>query len=230
MVTQTKQYGKTFRNAAAGLLALVGFASSAFADSSASSVKTSGNMAYYVAGKANSGAPTSYAEVNHSTALPYSTKVSGFVDMYKDGKGYFGKTSVDKSIANGLGAKVQALHCNSPLSQVGVGVTYVLPVKSAFAKLTYLPAWADNTGEKVDNKQIVGLYVAKDLTSKVNLSAFGEVNVAGTKGPQFTYGEIELARKFGDRVSVGANLQLNGKGAGEMTPELVPRVALRVNF
>jgi hypothetical protein len=229
----TKNYKKAFRSVlAAGLMGLSGLVQSTYADTNkVAEVKTSGNVAYYMGKDSKTSAPTSYAEVNHSTSLPYGTKISGFVDMYQDSAGYFGKTIVEKSIGNGFSARAHVMHINTPLSQAGIGASYVLPTpKYVFAKVSYLPAWVDNKGEQVDNKQIVGIFACGDLTSKVSLSGFAEVNMAGKKGPQFGYGEIELARKFGERVSVGANLQLNGKGAGVMTPEFVPRVALRVNF
>jgi hypothetical protein len=218
---------------AAGLMAfsgLAGLVGNAEAQTNQPQVKTSGDVTYFARDKSKIEAPTSYAEINHFTALPYSTRISGFLDLYGDDKGYFGKTIVEKSLTDRLSFRSHVMHINEPFSQAGFGASYTLPTpKGTFAKLSYLPFFVDSKGNQVDNKQIVGYFVSADLPWNMNAFSFGEINVDGTKGPQWGYGEVEVAKKFG-KLSVGANLQLNAKGAGEMTPEFVPGIAVRARF
>lgn len=193
-------------------------------------VKTSGDITYFAAKTSKIDAPTTYAEINHSTTLPYSTRISGFLDFYRDQNGYFGKTIVEKSLTDNLSLRSHVMHINEPLSQVGVGASYVVPTpKGTFAKLSYLPLFVDTKGNQVDHKQIAGYFVCADLPWNMNAFSFGEINIDGKGGPAWSYGEVEVAKKFG-KISVGANLQLNGKGAGQMTPEFVPRAVIRARF
>jgi len=236
MQTQTKQKTSGLRSfIAAGLMGFAGLAgiveNAQAQTNQVSQVKTSGNLAYFLAEDAKSGAQTTYPEINHSTTLPYGMKVSGFLDLYGHDKGYFGKTSFDKTLTERLSLRVQDIHVNAPLSQVGFGAIYSLPTPGkTFAKVSYLPLFLDSKGNQVDDKQMIAFVAGASLPYNCSALAFGEVNVAATKGPQWGYGEIELAKKINDRVSVGLNLQLNNKGQGQIAPEVIPRLAVRGTF
>lgn len=216
-----------------GLSGLTGLVQTADAQTNAQArteIKTSGNLAYFVAKTSKVNAPTTYAEINHCTTLPYSTKVSGFLDFYRDQNGYFGKTIVEKSLTDNLSLRSHVMHLNEPLSQIGIGASYVVPTpKSTFAKVNYLPLFVDSKGNQVDNKSIVGYFVSADLPWNMSAFSCGEINVDSKGGPAWSYGETELVKKFG-RISVGVNLQLNGKGAKEIVPEFVPRAVIRGSF
>jgi hypothetical protein len=196
-------------------------------------VKLSGNVAYFLGGHSDAGAQTTYPELNHSLTLPYNTKVSGFVDFYEKDAGYFGKTIVEKGLIGKLNFRTHIESYKEPFTRVGFGLSYALPTpKGTFAKLCYLPVFVDKEGEKIDNKQVVGLALGAELPYDCSLLAFGEMNVAAKNGVQWAYGEVELAKRFGEekRFSVGLNLQLNNQGAGNPVPEVVPRLALRAKF
>jgi hypothetical protein len=220
---------------AAGLMAfsgLAGLVNSASAQTNqANAIKTSGNVAYFIANESSSTAPNSYPELNHKTTFPYATTVSGFLDFYGQDNGYFGKTVVEKGLIENLNLRTHVEHINQPLSRVGAGLSYSIPgmPKGTFAKLAYLPYFVDDEAKQVDNRQIATFAVGATLPKNFSLLAFGEMNMAASEGPQWCYGEIELAKNFG-RFSIGANLQLNGQGAGRATPEFVPRVSLRGKF
>jgi len=218
----------------AGLAGLVQGASAqtnAVAQAPQSPIKTSGNVTYFLGADSNVGAPTSYAEINHKTTFPYSTSVSGFLDFYNGNNGYFGKTVVEKGLAENLNLRSHIEHINSPLSRVGAGLSYSIPgmPKGTFGKISYLPYFADNRGEHVENRQIAAFVAGASLPHNLSILTFGEMNVAGAEGVQWCYGEVELAKNFG-RFSVGANLQLNGQGTGRATPEVVPRISVRARF
>ena len=237
MQTQTKQRRTSGLRSlfAAGLMGLSGLAGLVSTEAAQTNkleeVKTSGNLAYFLAEDAKSGAPTTYPEINHSTTLPYGMKASGFLDFYGGDKGYFGKTSLDKSLNERLSLRAQAVHLNAPLSQVGFGATYALPMPGkTFAKVGYLPLFIDSKGNQVDDKQTISFVAGANLPYNFSLVAFGEVNVAATKGPQWVYGEIDFSKCFGERVSVGLNVQLNNKGVSQMGPEVIPRIAVKGKF
>lgn len=178
----------------------------------------------FVSRESQSSSPNAYVEVDHATQLP-GVYVSGFIDLYTEG-GYFGKTSFDRTVGNGLGVRVQAIHANEALTQTGAGISFSPQTpEGTFLVLRYLPIWVDTDGN-VEDKQILGYFVSVDFSKDITASSFGEIDVAGS--PNFVYGEAEITKKLTDTVSVGANLQLNGKGG--MTPEVVPRVAIRYRF
>ncbi|MEI7718471.1 MAG: hypothetical protein WCI72_01270 [archaeon] len=231
MTKQTKNMKNAMRSVALAGLCLLPQAS--LKAEGLEDVKLTGNVAYFMAGSANSGAQTTYPELNHSLTLPYNTRVSGFFDFYQGDNGYFGKTVVEKGLTDRLNARVNIEHINEPFSRAGFGLSYSLPTpKGTFAKISYLPMYINKEGEKVDNRQVVGFAAGAELPADFSVLAFAEVNVAARKGVQWGYGEVELAKKFGEdkRFSVGLNLQLNNQGAGNPVPEVVPRAVVRVGF
>jgi hypothetical protein len=231
METQNKKHGLRSL-VASSLVGLSALTQGAFAQTNqVAPVKTSGDVTYFVSEEAKSPSQNSYAEINHSTKLPHGTSVSGFMDLYRNDAGYFGKTVVEQSLTDRLNLRSHVMHINEPLSQAGIGVSYRLPTpKGTFAKASLLPYFADTKGEKIKDKQIAAYFVQADLPFNSQVFSFGEINIDGTKGSQWGYGEVEVAKKVGDRVSVGLNVQLNGKGAGETTPEFVPRGVIRAKW
>lgn len=240
-----KNIGKKIRCALAtgmiGLAGLTGIANEADAQTNnvlaiqtqakAPSFSLSGDLSYFLAEKSEMGRPTSYPEINYSSKLPFGIKASGYMDFYDKGQGYFGKTIVEKSITDRLSLRAHTYQINEPFSNVGIGASYVLPApKKLFAKVSYIPLWMDSNGQRIENKQIVGVFASIDLPKDFSFWAFGEVNPVGVKGPQWSYGEIELAKTFRKRLSVGANIQLNSKGLGKLEPEFIPRLVMRVKF
>jgi len=229
----TKGIRNSLRNIlAAGIIGLAGLVQTATAEEKKPvEIRTTGDVTYFIGGEAESGAQTSYLQIDHSTSFPYNFKVSGFMDLYEDGNGYFGKTIVEKGLAGRLNFRGHIVHIDDPFSQAGFGLSYALPTpKGTYAKVGYLPFFLDSEGQHMDHKQALCFGAGVDLAKDVTLSAFGEMNVAAEKGPQWSYGEIELAKKFGKHLSVGANLQLNCQGPGEEAPEVVPRLSLRYRF
>ncbi len=231
MVTQNKTNGLRSL-VASSLVGLAALTEGAFAQTNqVTQAKTSGDVTYFVSEEAKSPSQNSYAEINHSTKLPNGTSVSGFMDLYRNDAGYFGKTVVEQSLTDRTSLRGHVMHINEPLSQVGVGASYRLPTpKGTFAKVSFLPYFVDTKGEQVDNKQIAAYFVQATLPFNSQVFSFGEINVDGTDGPQWAYGEVELAKNIGSRLSVGLNAQLNGKGAGERTPEVVPRFVGRIKW
>lgn len=217
---------------AAGTIGLASIVQTATAQTNQPIISNlSGDLTYFAAQEADSGAPTTYAEINHSAKLPYGIGTFGFIDLYGEGNGYFGKTVVEKSLTEKLSLRGHALHINEPFSQAGFGLSYVLPTpKKVFAKLSYLPLWIDSEGKKVEDNQILGYFASVDLPHNLSLFSFGEINPVAAKGPQWSYGEIELAKNFGKKFSIGANIQLNCKEPGKLEPEVVPRLAARIKF
>lgn len=214
-----------------GLAGLTGIANGADIQTNAPSFSLSGDLSYFVAEKSKVGMPTSYPEINYSLKLPFGVKASGYMDFYDKGQGYFGKTIVEKEVIDRLSLRAHTYQINEPFSNIGIGASYVLPTsKKVFAKVSYVPLWMDSNGQIIENKQIVGVFASVDLPKDFSFWAFAEVNPVGVKGPQWSYGEIELAKTFGKRVSVGANIQLNPKGSGKLEPEVIPRLAARLKF
>jgi hypothetical protein len=224
------------RVAIAGLAAIIatlgGLAKSEEAQSSKPfEIRPTGNVSYFAAGKAKSGCPTSYPEINHSTDLPYSTNVCGFLDFYGDNQGYFGKTIIEKNLGKGFNLRSHLVHSNDPLSQAGFGLSYALPTpKETYAKVGVLPFFVDSEGNSISHKQALCFAAGVNLPHNFSLSAFGEINPYAEKGPEWCYGEVGFEKNFGKHLSTGLNIQLNNKASGKLSPEGIPRFVIRANF
>jgi len=203
---------------AAGLLGLASLTQTA-------SAQTNGGVTYF----ASENADKSHIQLDHSTRLTDSTRVSGFMDLHNKGR-YFGKTSIDQNFVDRFGLRAQAVHANEYLTQAGLGLNYRIPTpKGTFAVVRYAPLWFDGDGNHISDKSTLGYFASVNLPEDFQLFGFGEINIRGNE-PSWAYGETELSKKVGDNLSVGLNLQLNGQGEGRLTPKIVPRVALRAKF
>jgi len=171
--------------------------------------------------------PDNYVETNAFYGLPKDVRGYTFMDLCEGG--YFGKTSLDKTIKHGIGPKAQLIHANEPLTQVGMGASGVIPKlpKGTFGKVGVIPLWVDKEGKRVEDKVTVDYFGSLNLPKGLKLSGFGEWNIGTGKGPKWTYGEIDLGRKIGP-VHVSYNPALIGDG--DAVPRLEHRVSAAVDF
>lgn len=167
----------------------------------------------------------SYPRTNFFYELPGDTKGFTYLEFYKDDKGYFGKTSLEKKIDYGINSKVQIIHLNEPFNHIGfgfsAGITYP---KKGIAKISFMPKWYNNHGKK-KKKIILGYYGSIDLFKGFNITSFGEWNIYDK--PKWTYGEISLSKKIGD-ITISYNPSLRGKG--DAVPNLEHRISAKIDF
>jgi hypothetical protein len=166
----------------------------------------------------------SYLRLNTSYDAPGKIKGYTAMEMYLDGKGYFGKTTLTKSLSDSISAKAVITHANEPLTQVGIGATMKVPTpKKTSLSFTLLPLWTDKKGDYVDHKVIAGYAIGADLGKGWSVSSFGETNVAAKGGPQWAYGEMSVAKKITDKLSVSYNPAL--RYSGTIVPKLEHRIS-----
>ena len=157
-------------------------------------------------------------------------KINGytFVDLYKNGQGYFGKTTLDKEIKYGIGPKAQIVHGNEPYTMEGFGINGVVPMpsKNTFAKVGFTPVWYSPQG-RLSNRSIANYYIKSTLPKGFEISSFGEWNLTAKDGAKWAYGEIEIGKKIG-KVKLSYNPALISDG--DATPNLENRVAVTADL
>lgn len=171
----------------------------------------------------------SYARAEGFYKLPGDIKGYTFVDLNKDGKGYFGKTALQKEIVNGISARARVIHANDLVSKVGLGANIELPSpKNTKLNLRPMPIWVDADGNRVENESRVGYFATANLPYGICASSFGDWNVASKDGVQWGYGEVEVSKDLGHGVSAGYNASLTNDG--DATPDANHRAAVKVKF
>lgn len=172
----------------------------------------------------------SYARLNGFYTLPKGISGFTFTELYKDGKGFYGETALDKEIKNGLGIKLRAFHANEPLTKAGIGVTQSIPhlPKNAFAQVGFIPVWVGNKGKTVGDNAVTQYFASVDLPHGFRVSSFAEWELLGKDGVQFGYGEINVDKKINSNLTIGYNPVLINKG--NAVPRLEHRVVGRIGF
>ena len=169
-----------------------------------------------------------YVETNiFSDVKPLGVNHFTFLDHYANG-GYFGKSMFTKPIAEGLSAKVQAVHANDVASQTRWGFEYSVPnmPEGTCANVAFLPVSANGDG-RVEDSSMLEYFTSVDLPHNATLSSFGGWNVAA-EGTPWTYGQVDLTVPVSDSVSAGLRLALIGDG--DSIPKAEPRVTAQLNF
>lgn len=171
----------------------------------------------------------SYARLNGFYQLPGKINGYTFLELYKNGNGYYGKSMLTKNIGKTFSVKGEVIHANDPMALAGVGIGVNVPTpKKAYANIKLLPLWINKSGKYVSNKVILGYFAGADLGKGWNISSFGEVNLAAKDGPEWCYGEIALTKDIGKGVSIGYIPALKSKG--KLAPKVEHRVGLQAKF
>lgn len=168
----------------------------------------------------------SYVESNVFYGLPKGVNGYTFVDLYNDG-GYFGRTSWNKEIGNGISGNVEVNHFDEPVSNIGVGLKAQVPKlpENAFATISLMPLYVDRKGNRVNNQALLQYFGILNLPKGFTLFSFGELDVA--RG-EWLYGELELGKKLFGVIRGSYNPSLISDG--DMIPDLEHRFAVTVDF
>ncbi len=170
----------------------------------------------------------SHLEANAFYKLPLDINAHTFIDFNKNGRGYFGKTSLDKKINSHINPRVQIAHVKDIYSQAGLGISANIPTpKNVTAKINFMPLLYSDK-ELVDKKNILGYFLRFNLPQKFSLKSFGEWNLNSKNGCEWDYGEIELSRKF-NNTTIGY-LPTLIKKQGSAIPKFEHRACIRLDF
>ncbi len=154
--------------------------------------------------------------------LPLKIGSYTFVDLSKGG--YFGKTTLNKSLHDNLGLEMKIVHADELMTKTGLGahLKAMLPGE-IFSKVSIIPVWYHKGGD-MQNKTILGYFISKDLGKGYEASAFGEMDL---DSKQFSYGETSLTKQIGD-LKIGVQAAMTGDG--DLTPDLEARVSVGVDL
>ena len=178
---------------------------------------------------------SSYLRLNGDFKLPLDFKANGFVELYPDdfafGKGFYSKLNLDKKILGtdlgDISARTQLVTGTDAADIFGLGINYSKAFDNAFVSAYWLPFWNDTRLSHQGNNNIIGFYASDDLLG-VKLSGFGYVNLSGTKGVEWGYGEIDVERPLTDNLSIAYNPTL--RDIGKLSPKLEHRITLKYDF
>jgi len=162
--------------------------------------------------------------------LPADIKGFTFMEFYQDGDSFFGRTRLTKEVAKGIGLRSDIIHGTGFPNNYGLGLNVDMPKNKILKNLYLTPFLVDNKLKKVENKVLAGYFASIKLPFDMQLSSFGEWNLNGKNGVQWTYGELNLEKKLSDKLSVSYNPALKNRGAGKPIPRLEHRVTAKYAF
>jgi hypothetical protein len=162
--------------------------------------------------------------------LPANIKGFTFLEFYQDGDSFFGRTKLTKEVAKGIGLRSDIVHGSGFPNNYGLGLNVDMPKNKILKNLYLTPFLVDNKLKKVENKVLAGYFASIKLPFDMQLSSFGEWNLNGKNGVQWTYGELNLEKKLSDKLSVSYNPALKSRGAGKPIPRLEHRVTAKYTF
>jgi len=171
----------------------------------------------------------SYSRLNLFYGLPEDVRGFSFIELYDNGDGYFGRTSLDRKITDDFGVRMHVLYVNEPISKAGFGLNWTPSLsENASARVSLLPLWIGNEGGVIGDRMELQYAGRVDLPLGFNLSGFGILDLlAGKKSPQWTYGEFELTQNLGP-FKIGYNpVLLNKRG---VTPDMLHRLIAGIRF
>ncbi len=172
----------------------------------------------------------SYVRPNATYTLPAGIKGYTFAELYSDGNSYFSKTNLTKSLTDNVAIMGQGVTGSGFDDHAGLGVSATIPTpENTFAKAYIIPTYVASDGSSVKNKTVAGFYAEANLPLDFKVSSFGEVNITGTKGAEWMYGELNVEKKF-DNVSVSYNPALLNKKPGTMIPTIEHRFTVKYTF
>lgn len=180
-------------------------------------------------------------------------EISGYnwVEVYKDGT-IFGRNTLSTTIVGGLGLENQLIYFTSKQDNnktelginTGIGIDYTFkPTEKSLVKPYFTPVLIDEHGKIVENTSITGIYAEAQLTDKLKVSGFGEINLTakvdannnGTTNddrlkPTWSYGEVCAAYAVTPNITVEYVPSLTCKGAGVPEPKVNHRAGIIINF
>lgn len=171
----------------------------------------------------------SYARANGFYTLPENVDGFSYMELYKDGGGYFGETTLGKEITKGFNAKIQLQHANTPLNRFGLGISRQIPTpKNTFLNLTLYPVWFDKEGKQEKTSELA-YFASADLPFGFKASSFGDFNLAADGGARWDYGEASLSKKVGP-ITLSYNPCLLSKENSKLIPSVQHRISAGINF
>lgn len=160
------------------------------------------------------------------------TKVYSFVEFYKNG--FFAKGMANTPIIPkiGTGIKTEAKVSNLFSPSIAFGLEQkVFDGSGFYGNIKVLPVRFGVNGY-VQNDVTVGAFVTKGFNIpgfntpsedlRVDISAFGEMNVAAKGGPKWGYGEVEVKVSKptpAGKIYISAGYNLNGNGKAMPNPQ-----------
>ena len=166
--------------------------------------------------------------------LPLNVKGYSYVEIYADGKNYYGETYLTKDVIGPIGIQGQVDFANTFNDYGGLGIIATIPLKDTTTLLTFsfMPFFHEFQGQRLKEFMLLEFVFYKEfkvtIVGTFRINTFGQMNMIASGGPQWYYGEAYLEKPFGKHFFLGAGLDLftNDK----WYPDAVPAFKLGYTF
>ena len=170
-----------------------------------------------------------YARSNTFYGLPANISGYDWTEFYGNANTtIFGRNTLSKEIAGPLGIDNQFIYGTGITPRTGVGAHLSLtPLKDVFVKPYFTPVLIDIKGKQVPNTSIAGVYAETTINPNLKVSGFYEMNLSAQKGPETSYGELNVEGIVNDNISLSFNPSFTNKGSGVAAPHVNPRFTFK---
>jgi len=169
--------------------------------------------------------------VRPTITKPISEKMSitGFLELYGDGESYYGKTTASYKLNSFLSGIAQVNYGNGFNNRYGLGLAVTGQFDKLRLKAYTIPQFWEIDGKRVP-RSIVGYSFGLELPYDFKLSGFGDINLNGKKGAEWSYGEIGLEKMLSKEISIGYNAGLYRKEVGKLLPQIDHKISAKWVF
>lgn len=162
-------------------------------------------------------------------SLTKQLQINDYIEFYGDGNTYYGKATASYNVWHNFSAVMQMLYGTGFDNRYAAGLSVKYQLGNLRFKLHALPNFWEIDGRDV-HRSIIGGSSSLDIPHKFKFGAFGEVNLDGKDGSEWSYGELSLERKIRQDISVGYNAGLYRRNVGNTIPEINHRLMIKWDF
>ena len=145
--------------------------------------------------------------------LPWSIKGYAYIEIYMNGKNYFGQNYLTKEIKGIFGVQSETNFASFFIPYTGLGPMITIPTKeSTLLTFSFMPLFIDFKGKYLSNYVLAEFVFFKEFKLSYlgtwRINSFGQINIASKGGPTWNYGEAYLEKTLGSHLYLGAGADL----------------------
>lgn len=171
----------------------------------------------------------SYIRTTDFYELPADLTGNNWIEFYTNGT-YMGRNTVSKQIFEPISLQHMTRYCTESKLDNGIGVSIDFTFNSVLLSMYGAPIFINYQGNKVSNSSLLGIFASTQLSDKLKLSGFAEINPSGKEGAEWSFGELNLEYIINENVSLSYNPAFYSIGPGSLNPEIDHRITLKYTF
>ncbi len=156
---------------------------------------------------------TSRFRPNLYYTFPFKIKEYAYIELYMDGKNYFGQNYLTRQISGIFSLQVESYFSSFFKDYTGFGPMVTVPTKeSTILTFSLMPAFFCYKSGYMKNYVLMEFVFFTEFKipslGKWRINSFGHMNVASKGGPTWEYGEIYLEKPINEHFYIGAGADL----------------------